>query len=164
MADLVLRANGKDVSFQVTSASVLTGNLHAATVFNQVRPLRPNFFLRGDRSLIGKVEHAAPGSHLRIQGHWRSGTRDLMVSSIEASPAHPAAAGGVVAPPLLPPSPGGAGSWALPVGSGAGHHGRGAVRAPGTAPGDGNQHRHAPGVLGVLGMRVHQVTLLEADG
>ena len=92
MADLVLRANGKDVSFQVTSASVLTGNMHAATVFNQVRPLRPNFFLRGDRSLIGKVQHAAPGSHLRIQGHWRSGTRDLMVSSIEASPAHPATA------------------------------------------------------------------------
>ena len=92
MADLVLRANGKDVSFQVTSASVLTGNMHAATVFNQVRPLRPSFFLRGDRSLIGKVQHAAPGSHLRIQGHWRSGTRDLMVSSIEASPAHPATA------------------------------------------------------------------------
>ena len=92
MADLVLRANGKNVPFQVTSAAVLTGNMHAATVFNQVRPHRPNFFLRGDRSLLGKVQHAAPGSHLRIQGHWRSGTRDLMVSSIEASPAHRAPA------------------------------------------------------------------------
>jgi hypothetical protein len=92
MADLVLRANGKNVPFQVTSATVLTGNMHAATVFDRVRPYRPSFFLRGDRSLIGKVQHAAPGSHLRIQGHWRSGTRDLMVSSIEASPAHPPAA------------------------------------------------------------------------
>jgi hypothetical protein len=92
MADLVLRANGKDVSFQVTSASVITGNLHAATVFDRVRPYRPNFFLRGDRSMLSKVQHAAPGSHLRIQGHWRSGTRDLTVSSIEASPAHRAGA------------------------------------------------------------------------
>jgi hypothetical protein len=91
MADLVLRANGTDVSFQVTSASVLTGNLHAATVFDRVRPYRPNFFLRGNRNLLVKVQHAAAGSHLRIQGHWRSGTRDLMVSSIEAAPAHPAA-------------------------------------------------------------------------
>ena len=92
MADLVLRANGKDVPFQVTSAIVLTGSSDPWTVFNQVRPYRPSFFLQGDRHLLGKVQHAAPGSRLRIQGYWRSGTRDFMVSSVGPPPAPPATA------------------------------------------------------------------------
>ena len=86
MADLVLRASGKDVPFQVTSARVLSGQMHAATVFSRVRPYRPNFILRGDRTLLGKVAHAAPGKRLRIDGHWRPGSRDLMVSSVETRP------------------------------------------------------------------------------
>ena len=92
MADLVLRASGKNVPFQVTSARVLSGQMHAGTVFSRVRPYRPNFILRGDRSLLGKVAHAAPGKRLRIEGQWRPGSRDLMVSSVETRPpAHPTA-------------------------------------------------------------------------
>src|SRR5262245_47918738 len=59
MADLVLRAGGKDVRFQVTAATVISGNLHAANVFNRVRPYRPNFILRGSKSLLAQVGDAA---------------------------------------------------------------------------------------------------------
>ena len=60
----------------------------AANIFNRVRPYRPNFILRGQQNVIGKVASAQPGEHLRIMGQWRSGSRDLMVSSVESRP-HP---------------------------------------------------------------------------
>ena len=83
MADLRLRAAGKDVRFQVTSARVLSGNMKAASVFNQVRPYRPNFILRGPKQQLARVANAPRGTILRISGQWRPGSKDLMVSSVE---------------------------------------------------------------------------------
>ncbi len=83
MADLRLRAAGENVRFQVTSAKVLTGSMHAANVFNQVRPYRPNFILRGPRDQLARVANAPRGAVLRISGRWRPGSQDLMVSSVE---------------------------------------------------------------------------------
>jgi hypothetical protein len=83
MANLLIRAGKKDVRFQVTGATILSGSMLAANVFNHVRPYRPNFILRGPQKVIGPLETAEPGTHLRIVGQWRPGGRDLMVSSIE---------------------------------------------------------------------------------
>src|SRR5262245_1978995 len=84
MADLRLRAAGEDVRFQVTSARILSGSSMApANVFNQVRPYRPNFILRGPKDQLARVAHAPRGIVLRITGHWRPGSRDLLVSSVE---------------------------------------------------------------------------------
>ena len=82
-ADLRLRAGGKDVRFQVTNATVLSGDVTASTIFARVRPYRPNFILRGQQVVIGRVEDAAPGARLRIVGGWRPGSRDLLVASVE---------------------------------------------------------------------------------
>jgi len=82
-ADLRLRAGKTDVRFQVTEARVSSSSMLPSTIFNRVRPYRPNFILRGPRELIERVEKAAPGDHLRIVGGWRSGTRDLLLSSVE---------------------------------------------------------------------------------
>jgi hypothetical protein len=86
MADLLLRAGKKDVPFQVTAATVLSGEMLPTTVFARVRPYRPNFILRGNENLLRQVENAGPGERLRIVGLWRSGARDLLVSSIETPP------------------------------------------------------------------------------
>ena len=83
-ADLQLRVSGKNVRFQVTGATVISGNMLAANIFNQVRPYRPNFILRGSKSVLARVANAEPGAHLRILGQWRPGSRDLMVSSVES--------------------------------------------------------------------------------
>ena len=82
-ADLRLQAGGTDVRFQVTRARVSGSSILPATIFSRVRPYRPNFILRGNRELIQRVEHAAPGDHLRIEGGWRSGSRDLLLWSVE---------------------------------------------------------------------------------
>jgi hypothetical protein len=91
-ADLRLQAGHAAVRFQVTRARVSASSILPATVFSRVRPYRPNFILRGNRELIQRVEHAAPGDHLRIEGGWRSGTRDLLLWSVEPlkSPSEPA--------------------------------------------------------------------------
>ena len=85
-ADLQLRAGQTNVRFQVTRATVSSSDILPSTIFSRVRPYRPNFILRGDRTLLGKVANAAPGKRLRIDGHWRPGSRDLMVSSVETRP------------------------------------------------------------------------------
>ena len=82
-ADLRLQAGHAAVRFQVTRARVSASSILPATIFSRVRPYRPNFILRGNRELIQRVEQAAPGDHLRIEGGWRSGTRDLLLSSVE---------------------------------------------------------------------------------
>jgi hypothetical protein len=84
-ADLRIRAGDKDVRFQVTGATVTSSDMLPSTIFNRVRPYRPNFILRGRRELIQRVEDAAPGDRLRIVGAWRPNSRDLMVSSVEAT-------------------------------------------------------------------------------
>src|SRR5215475_8775409 len=81
MADLSMRAGKKDVRFQVTAATVLSGSMHAANVFNRVRPYRPNFILRGSQALLGQVGDAADGSRLRIPGAGLSGPWVLEPSS-----------------------------------------------------------------------------------
>jgi hypothetical protein len=83
MASLLIRAGKKDVRFQVTAATVLSGSMLAANIFSRVRPYRPNFILRGPRATIAPFEDAEPGTQLRIIGMWRPGGRDLMVASIE---------------------------------------------------------------------------------
>jgi hypothetical protein len=85
-ADLQLRAGGKNVRFQVTAATVLSGKTTASTIFSRVRPYTPNFILRGPQPLLAQVEDAAPGARLRIAGGWRPGSRDLLLSSIETLP------------------------------------------------------------------------------
>jgi hypothetical protein len=82
-ADLRMRAGQTDVRFQVTNATVTSGSILPSTIFNRVRPYRPNFILRGKSAMLDKVEKAAPGDRLRILGGWRPGSRDLLVSSIE---------------------------------------------------------------------------------
>ena len=81
--DLQLRAGQTNVRFQVTRATVSSSDILPSTIFSRVRPYRPNFILRGPRELIQRVAKAAPGDHLRIVGGWRSGTRDLLLSSVE---------------------------------------------------------------------------------
>jgi hypothetical protein len=83
MADLRLRVSGENVRFQVTSARVTSGSMKAANVFNQVRPYRPNFILRGPKELLATVRDAPPGTTLQISGQWRPGSQDLLVSSVE---------------------------------------------------------------------------------
>lgn len=99
-ADLSLRAGDKDVRFQVTSATVLSGDVTASSIFSRVRPYRPNFVLRGKRELVGQVEDAAPGTRLRIIGGWRPGSRDFLVASIETPPSAKTSRGGE--PPAAP--------------------------------------------------------------
>ena len=82
-ADLQLRAGQTNVRFQVTRATVSSSDILPSTIFSRVRPYRPNFILRGPRELIQRVAKAAPGDRLRIAGGWRSGTRDLLLSSVE---------------------------------------------------------------------------------
>ncbi len=102
IADLQIRAGAKDVRFQVTRATVLSGNTMPATIFRRVRPYRPNFFVRGSQELVSKVENAADGDRLRIIGIWRPGSRNLMVATVEPQPAEaPAAA----APAPTAPAP-----------------------------------------------------------
>jgi hypothetical protein len=83
MAELMLRAAQKNVQFQVTGATVLSGKLLPAQVFSRVQPYVPNFVLRGPEKLVAAVASAEPGARLRIEGGWRPGTRDLLVSSVE---------------------------------------------------------------------------------
>jgi len=87
VADLRLGIDRDEVRFQVTNARLITGGTTAAAVFRQVRPLRPNFRLRGTPELLGRVAGAAPAAQLRITGTWRPGSRDLLLSSVEARPA-----------------------------------------------------------------------------
>jgi len=82
-ADLLIRAGSKDVRFQVTQATVLSGNIKASTIFSRVRPFRPNLLLRGPNELVAKVADAAPGDRLRIVGTWRSGSRNLGLVTVE---------------------------------------------------------------------------------
>ena|SRR5215510_1701012 len=100
-ADLRLRAGQTEVRFQVTGATVTSGDILPSTIFNRVRPYRPNFILRGKQDLIQRVEHASPGDQLRIQGGWRPGSRDLLVSSVEA----PTSPSGEEKPPSKPAKP-----------------------------------------------------------
>src|SRR5262245_28070408 len=87
-ADLLLRVGTKDVRFQVTAATVLSGDILAARIFDHVRPYRPNFILRAPPAILQPIQEATPGARFRIQGGWRPGSRDLLVSSIETlSPA-----------------------------------------------------------------------------
>src|SRR5262245_52574534 len=87
-ADLLLRVGSKDVRFQVTAATVLSGDILAARIFDRVRPYRPNFILRAPPAVLAPIEGATPGARFRILGGWRPGSRDLLVSSIETlSPA-----------------------------------------------------------------------------
>src|SRR5262245_32781554 len=72
-ADLHLRAGDTNLRFQVTGATVSGGSMLPSTIFNRVRPYRPNFILRGKRELIQRVEKAGAGDHLRIVGGWRPG-------------------------------------------------------------------------------------------
>jgi hypothetical protein len=83
MANLLIRAGEKNVRFQVTNATVLSGSMLVTNIFSRVRPYTPNFILRGPQKVIAPLETAEPGTHLRIIGQWRPGGRDLMVSSIE---------------------------------------------------------------------------------
>jgi hypothetical protein len=86
-ADLHLRAGDTNLRFQVTRATVSSSHMMPSTIFNRVRPYRPNFILRGPRALVQRVEKAAAGDHLHIVGGWRPGSRDLLLSSVE--PAKP---------------------------------------------------------------------------
>jgi hypothetical protein len=86
VADLLLRAGQKNVRFQVTAARIVQGATTASSMFQQVRPYRPNLRLRGSAELIGRVADAAPAAPLRIMGTWRRGSRDLFLSSVEALP------------------------------------------------------------------------------
>jgi len=82
-ADLSLRAGEKDLRFQVTRAIETSGNMMPSQIFSRVRPYRPNFILRGKQEMLQRLENAAPGDRFRIVGGWRSGSRDLLVSSVE---------------------------------------------------------------------------------
>jgi hypothetical protein len=82
-ADLRLQAGSTEVRFQVTRSRVSSSTILPTTIFNRVRPYRPNFILRGPRELIERVAKAAPGDRLRIVGGWRSGSRDLLLASVE---------------------------------------------------------------------------------
>lgn len=105
VADLQLRAGQQDVRFQVTAARVLSGGITASAMFQQVRPFRPNFRLRGTPELIAKVADAALASRLRTIGTWRRGSRDLFLSSVEALPSAetPPPRASVWAPDSKPP-------------------------------------------------------------
>ena len=83
MANLLIRAGKKDVRFQVTGATVLSGSMLASNIFSRVRPYTPNFILRGPRATIAPFEDAEAGTQLRLIGMWRPGSRDLLVASIE---------------------------------------------------------------------------------
>jgi hypothetical protein len=83
-ADLTLGAGGRDLRFQVTKATVLSGNLMAADFFDAVRPYRPNFNLRGPRELLDRFVGATPGTRLVISGQWVGGAaRDFLLASVE---------------------------------------------------------------------------------
>ncbi len=84
LADLQIRAASKTRRFQVTGAKVLSGSALPANVFSAVRPFRPNFILRGPQSAIERFATASPGDRFRILAKWRPGSKDLLVSSIEA--------------------------------------------------------------------------------
>jgi hypothetical protein len=99
-ADLQLRVGRTDVRFQVTRATVISGDVSAGSIFSRVRPFRPNFNLRGQPTLVGRIEDAAPGARLRIVGTGRPGSRDFMVSSVETLPS-----GDQPAEPQPPPPP-----------------------------------------------------------
>ena len=86
VADLLLGAGQKNIQFQVTAATVLSGGTTARNVFRQVRPYRPNFRLRGAPELIARITDAAPAAQLRITGTWRPGGRQLHLSAVEAPP------------------------------------------------------------------------------
>jgi hypothetical protein len=94
------------VRFQVTAATVLSGDVTASTIFSRVRPYRPNFILRGKQALLGQVEDAAPGTRLRILGGWRPGTRDLLVSAIETPPSAATSPPAETPPPVKTPPAG----------------------------------------------------------
>jgi hypothetical protein len=91
-ADLSLRAGEKDFRFQVTRAIETSGKMMPSQIFSRVRPYRPNFILRGKQEMLQRLENAAPGDRFRIVGGWRPGSRDLLVSSVEAmeAPGEPA--------------------------------------------------------------------------
>src|SRR5262249_26562233 len=63
---------------------VPSGQMKASAVFSKVRPLHPNFILRGPQALVDQVAGAAPGTRLRIEGSWHTGSQDLLLSSVEA--------------------------------------------------------------------------------
>jgi hypothetical protein len=85
-ADLLLGTGRKDVQFQVTGATVLSGEVTPSTIFSRVRPYRPNFILRGPQALIDQVADAAPGARMRIVGAWRTGSPDFLLGSVETKP------------------------------------------------------------------------------
>ena len=82
-ADLRLQAGSTEVRFQVTRSRVSSSTMLPTTIFNRVRPYRPNFILRGPRELIQRVAKATPVDRLRIVGGWRSGSRELLLASVE---------------------------------------------------------------------------------
>src|SRR5262245_45913632 len=54
-ADLRMQAGKQTVRFQVTNATVPSGQMKASAVFSKVRPLHPNFILRGPQALVDQV-------------------------------------------------------------------------------------------------------------
>jgi hypothetical protein len=83
MADLTLRVGDADLRFQVTKATVLSGNAMAAEVFDRVRPYKPNFILLGPKELLDRVTKAAAGARLVISGEWIGGSRNFLVAGVD---------------------------------------------------------------------------------
>jgi hypothetical protein len=82
-AELELSCDGATRRFQVTRGRVLSGDMMIAHVFDRLRPYKPSLFLRGPKDLVSRCVDAKPGDRLVIQGGWRPGSRDLLLSGIE---------------------------------------------------------------------------------
>ena len=83
MADLILQVDKANLRFQVTKATVLSGDRLASNVFDRVAPYKPNFILRGPKELLARVKDAPPRAPLVITGQWITRSRDFMVAAVE---------------------------------------------------------------------------------
>src|SRR5262245_53401524 len=80
-ADLILRVDDADRRFQVTKATVLSGDRLASDVFDQVAPYKPNFVVRGPKELLARLKDATPGTPLVVTGQVMGRSRDFMVAA-----------------------------------------------------------------------------------
>jgi hypothetical protein len=82
-ADLLLQHRRTRIRFQVEHSFVLSGDVLAAQVLEDVRPYTPNFNLDGPPELLAKIDGAHAGDRLEITGMHRFGTQRLQVTGVE---------------------------------------------------------------------------------
>lgn len=90
--DLTLMLGRTEYPFQLKDLRVLSGDILPGAILSEVTLHRPNYYLRGDASMLQPIAGAG-GQTVTISGYTRLGSHDLFVTALEiAAPPTPSPA------------------------------------------------------------------------